>query len=255
MDSKGIPQLVAHRGYMEKYPENSWMGVKAAMDAGACWVEFDLQMCGDGKFVLLHDASLKHTADIEKTVFEIGIKEFKTISLHEQERFEHKYYPLPVTTLENVLRKLSHYPQIKVMIEIKEESLNHWGVPKVMDSLLQQLAPHSGNCVLISFSYEALEYARSNSELDVGWVLHEFDHEHKIQAILLKPDYLICNHQKLPSHGTPWSGPWQWMLYDITSPEVALAWGKAGVDLIETRDIGAMLQHMTLLKNACYHGV
>ncbi len=255
MGSNGIPQLVAHRGYMEKYPENSWMGLKAAMDAGACWIEFDLQMCRDGNFILLHDASLERTAKIKKTIFDIGLKELKTISLHEQDRFEHKFYPLPVTTLETVLRKLSHYPQLKIMVEIKEESLQHWGVQKVMDPLLEQLTPHSDNCVLISFSHDAVEYARSNSELNVGWVLHEYNHEYKMQAISLKPDYLICNHHKLPPHETPWSGSWCWMLYDIISPEVALDWGKTGVDLIETRDIGTMLQHSTLLNKACYHGV
>ncbi len=255
MGSNGIPHLVAHRGYMEKYPENSWMGLKAAMDAGACWVEFDLQMCGDGEFILLHDASLKRTAKVEKTIFEIGLKELRNISLHEQDRFEHKFYPLPVTTLKQVLRKLSHYPQIRVMVEIKQESLKYWGVPDVMDPLLRQLAPYSDNCALISFSYEAVEYARNNGELDIGWVLQKFNHEFKMRAISLKPDYLICNHEKLPQHEAPWSGPWQWMLYDISSPEVALNWGRMGIDLIETRDIGAMLQHAALVNTACYHGV
>jgi len=255
MGSNGIPQLVAHRGYMEKYPENSWLGLKAAMDAGACWIEFDLQMCGDGEFILLHDASLKRTAKIEKTIFEIGLKDLKNISVHEQDRFEHQFYPLAVTTLDNVLRKLSHYPQIMVMIEIKDESLKYWGVPKVMGPLLDRLAPHQDNCILISFNHDALDYARNNSDMGIGLVLHQFDHEHKMKAISLQPDYLICNQEKLPIGETPWSGSWKWMLYDISSPEVALDWGKNGVDLIETKDIGSMLQHTTLVKNACYHGV
>jgi len=255
MDSKKVPQLVAHRGYMEKYPENSWMGLKAAMDAGACWIEFDVQMCRDGKFILLHDASLKRTAKIEKTVFEIDLKDLKTTSVHEQDRFKHKYYPLPVTTLETVLRKLSHYSQITVMIEIKKESLKYWGVPKVMDALLDILAPHADSCILLSFSYEALEYAREHSTMKIGWVLDKFDNEHKQRALKLLPEYLACNHLKLPDNELPWPGQWQWMLYDITSVKDALLWGKLGIDLIETRDIGTMLRDETLLQNACYHGV
>ncbi len=255
MDSKKIPQLVAHRGYMEKYPENSWMGLKAAMDVGACWIEFDIQMCRDGKFILLHDASLKRTAKIEKTVFEIDLADLKTISVHEPDRFDHKYYPLPVTTLETVLWKISHYPQISMMAEIKEESLKYWGIPKVMDALLGKLAPHADNCVLISFSYEALEYARAHSDMKIGWVLDKFDHEHKKRALQLQPEFLVCNHQKLPDNELPWHGPWQWMLYDIASPEEALLWGRLGIDLIETKNIGVMLKDDTLLQHACYHGV
>jgi len=45
------------------------------------------------------------------------------------------------------------------------------------------------------------------------------------------------------------------MLYDITSVKDALLWGKLGIDLIETRDIGTMLRDEALLQNACYHGV
>lgn len=253
--NKEIPQLVAHRGYMEKYPENSWMSIKAAMDAGACWVEFDVQMCGDGEFILMHDATLQRVANSKKSVFEIASNEFKNISVHEPDRFGNKYHPLPVITLDTILIKLSKYSQIKAMIEIKEESLDHWGVDKVMDKLLEKLTPHNDHCVLISFNYDALEYARNKSNISIGWVLHRYDQEHKIKAHSLAPNYLICNHNKLPKHTAPWSGPWKWMLYDITSQQAALNWAAMGVQLIETADIGSMLRDSTLLGNACYHGV
>ncbi len=254
MDNE-IPQLVAHRGYMKKYPENSWLGIKAAMDAGACWVEFDVQMCSDEEFVLIHDASLERTANSKKSVFEIALNEFKNISVHEPDRFGNKYHPLPVTTLDTILRKLSNYPQIKAMVEIKVESLDHWGIAKVMDKLIEKLKPHSDHCTLISFSYAALEYAREISDINIGWVLHRYDQEHKIDANSLSPNYLICNQDKLPKHKAPWPGEWKWMLYDIASPQTALEWGELGVDLIETGDVGSMLQHEKLVSKACYHGV
>ena len=36
------------------------------------------------------------------------------------------------------------------------------------------------------------------------------------------------------------------MLYDISDPALALEWANKGAELIETRDIGAMLQHPDL---------
>ena len=56
MPDSHIPQLVGHRGYMAHYPENTWLGLEAALNAGACWLEFDVQMCAGGHFVLLHDS-------------------------------------------------------------------------------------------------------------------------------------------------------------------------------------------------------
>ncbi len=58
-----IPVLVAHRGYMEKYPENSLSAIRAALEAGACMVEFDLQMDAEGQLILLHDENFKRTSE------------------------------------------------------------------------------------------------------------------------------------------------------------------------------------------------
>ena len=54
-----IPVLVAHRGYMERYPENSLSSIRAALESGACMVEFDVQMDAAGRLVLLHDDNFK----------------------------------------------------------------------------------------------------------------------------------------------------------------------------------------------------
>ena len=42
------PQLIAHRGYSECYPENTLVGLEAALSAGANCVEFDVQFSSDG---------------------------------------------------------------------------------------------------------------------------------------------------------------------------------------------------------------
>ena len=61
MNDQPIAQLVAYRGYMQQYPENTWSALEAALQAGACWLEFDVQMCADGYFILLHDADFSRT--------------------------------------------------------------------------------------------------------------------------------------------------------------------------------------------------
>jgi glycerophosphoryl diester phosphodiesterase len=127
------------------------------------------------------------------------------------------------------------------MVEIKEESLDHWGLEPVMQSLLPVLDRFKAQCVLISFSIEALRYARDHSDLVTGWVLRNYDQTSITQALELNPQYLICNHTKLPRDDPPAAGPWRWMLYDITDPDLAVHWMKRGIDLIETRDIGNLI--------------
>ena len=95
------PILVAHRGYMHRYPENSISGIKAAIDAGACMIEFDVQMTADQKFVLLHDDDFKRTAGIDASVFDKNFE--SSISVHEPERFEEQFKSEPLPRLEQVV--------------------------------------------------------------------------------------------------------------------------------------------------------
>ena len=249
-----LPQLVAHRGSLLRYPENTWLGLEAALKAGACWLEFDIQMCADRRFVLLHDADFNRTANHRVSLFTCTAGDTQSISVHEPERFGTVFAPLPPPLLDDVLGRLAAFPAARAMIEIKHESLQHWGLARVMDSLLELLEPARAHCVLISYSREALRYAMQNSGIDTGWVLQRYDQTHWEQAQELEPEFLICNQDKIGQQQELWPGSWQWMLYDIVEPQLALDWARRGAALIETADIGAMLAHPALARRACRHG-
>jgi len=253
MNEEHIPRLVGHRGYMHRYPENTWLGLEAALKAGACWIEFDLQMCADGRFILLHDADFQRTANTPVSAFNSNAEQLMAISVHEPARLGDRYAPVPVTDLDTVLLKLSAFPKARAMVEIKQESLDRWGLERVMDALLVKLTPCHSQCTLISYSHQALRYTRERSSIDIGWVLGAYDQAHFSRAKRLKPQFLICNEGKISPQQTPWSGTWQWMLYDISDPALALQWAARGIELIETRAIGTMLQDPLLARKACPH--
>ena len=177
------------------------------------------------------------------------------ISVHEPSRFGARYAPLKVVDLDTVLLKLSAFPHARAMVEIKQESLQRWGLERVMDALLDKLASCHDQCVLISYSHRALSYSRIRDTIDIGWVLAAYDQEHLSRARQLEPQFLICNERKIPQQESPWTGPWQWMLYDISDPAVALRWAAHGIDLIETGAIGSMLQDPLLARKTCPHEV
>lgn len=58
-----LPRIVGHRGAAAVAPENTLAGFRAAAEAGAAWVEFDVRLAGDGTTVVIHDATVDRTTD------------------------------------------------------------------------------------------------------------------------------------------------------------------------------------------------
>lgn len=252
MSTDNIPVLVAHRGYMHHYPENTWRSLEAALNSGACWVEFDIQLCIDGKFILLHDGNFERTSGINTSPFDLASHDVQ-LSVHEPARFDNQHMETPVATLADTLEKLSRYPASRAMVELKQESIDHWGLKQVMEMLLPLLEPHQDQCCLISFNIDSLIWCRSNSGLEIGWVLDHYDAQSAQTAAQLQPEFLICDYKKIPNEASLWKTGSQWMLYDIMDPDTALDWAQRGAALIETADIGKMLQHPVLGRRACQH--
>ncbi len=246
------PVLVAHRGYSAQTPENTLTSMHAALDAGACCIEFDLQLCADGKFAVIHDDTLKRTAGIDGSVFDASVAELQAVSVHEALRFGHQFLPTPVPALQQLLDVVKRHPALTAFVEIKEESLVRWGVEKVMLPLIAALEEYRSQCVVISFSESAVDYVQQHSELRTGWVLTKYDATHRTSAEQLQPDFLICNQRKINT-AEPWPGRWQWMLYGVETAQLALDWGRRGVAFVETDHIVELLQDENLLKGACQH--
>lgn len=53
-----LPKVMGHRGAKALAPENTLASMKAAAEAGATWVEFDVMLTADGEPVIHHDETL-----------------------------------------------------------------------------------------------------------------------------------------------------------------------------------------------------
>lgn len=248
-----IPVMVAHRGYPANFPENTLVGIRAAVDAGACYVEFDVQMCADGEFVVMHDENLLRTCGVNQCVFDVTLAECMQSSAHEPARYGEKYFPEPVPSFKQVLDLVAAYPALNALVEIKEESLDRFGVSRVMQKLIGDIGHHANQCVVISFSEDAIAYVRQHSNIRNGWVLHRYDEAHREIAERLRPDYLICNQRRINTP-VPWPGDWQWVLYGVETAQSALDWGSRGVAFLETDHVQELMRDKTLGSNTCHHG-
>lgn len=247
-----IPKLVAHRGDMQNYPENTLPAIEAALKAGACYVEFDVHLSKDEVPVVLHDANLRRTAGIDKLIFDLESTQFDNCSVHEESRLGSRFQGTVIPTLNQVMGLIQQWPNAKAFVEIKRKSLRHFGTQKVVDQIMSILSPYLHQCIVISFDADAVRYARAKGALSIGWVFEEWtDATHKI-ADELQPDFLFSDHTTAPKDKTRlWPGSWEWVLYDVMDAEQALTLAADGIHMIETGAIGEMLQHPQLQKERC----
>ena len=234
--------LIAHRGDMTHYPENTMLALENALQLGARYIEFDLQMNVDNDFVVIHDDSFQRTSGIDVSVLECFTKDLVSISVHQPDLYLQQFFPQRVPLLEDVMKLLSLYPQAKAFVEIKRESVNYWGADHIIKYLMKKLELYSDRCILISFDYDTLALIQKQSQLTLGWVLEKYDDSHQKQANQLQTDILICDQLMIPSSGELWSGAWQWMLYDIVDYDKAVEYAKRGITFIETGDITRMMK-------------
>lgn len=56
-----MSKIFAHRGYSGKYPENTMIAFKKALECGVDGIELDVQLTKDGEVVIIHDETIDRT--------------------------------------------------------------------------------------------------------------------------------------------------------------------------------------------------
>lgn len=237
-----IPQLIAHRGYAARYPENTLPALQAAVAAGACWLEFDVQLSADHVPVLLHDTALERTAGRAGSVFDLTAQQLSAIAVGEPARFGARFAGVKIPALADVAAWLKPQSQVQSFVEIKTESVRQFGAETVLAAVVRALQPVRDRCVLISYDDAILSLARQAAPLRIGWVVAEWNDDHAQRARSLAPEFLFTNHTRLPPEPQPlWPGPWQWAVYEVTDVEQALALAARGITLVESMAVGELL--------------
>lgn len=91
----GPVQIIAHRGYSARAPENTIAALDLALDRGATAVEFDLHTAGDGTPVLLHDETLNRTTNGRGHVTERTAEQLATLDAGRWFHRDFRGEPLP----------------------------------------------------------------------------------------------------------------------------------------------------------------
>jgi glycerophosphoryl diester phosphodiesterase len=234
--------FVAHRGWAARYPENTLESLAAAVDTGAQYIEFDVQLTRDQVPVLLHDDNFARTAGIDRSVFELDAADLASIEVNEADRFGDQFSDVRVPLLEQIVSHLASWPDVTAFVELKRQSVGHFGAATMARQVLAQLQPVLDRCVVISFVHEAVMEVRQRVDIPIGWVIRTWNERTNAKASAAAPEYLFCKYTILPDDNSPvWPGPWQWACYGISDLPHAMVLAKRGVDFISTFEIGELL--------------
>ena len=236
-------KLIAHRGDNTNYPENSYAGIESALMAGALFIEFDVQMNADHSLVVFHDTNFKRTANNNASLFETTDEEMSKLSIHEPDRFGMEHYPTPVSFLDDILLLFCRFPEATALIEVKKQSLTHWGTELFMDKFLKLVTKYENQSIVISFSKKSLQYTQRYSKLRIGFIFLRHQNTNKEIAYQLNPDFLVCSQDTLPKERL-WEGSWTWIVYSLNNILGAQKiLNREDVDMIETDDIRLLLEN------------
>ncbi|HSN18325.1 MAG TPA: glycerophosphodiester phosphodiesterase family protein [Gammaproteobacteria bacterium] len=245
MTSKTLPTLVGHRGYPDRYPENTLISVQAAVDAGAPWFEFDLQLSADRVPFLCHDDSLERTAGIDRLIMDMSSQELASVDVGYAARFGDRYAGTPPTSLAELVSWFGKQQGSQAFVEIKAESLEHFGHAEVVGRIMREVKPVLDRCVIISFDAQALKLARQMGAGPVGWALDDIGQDAVKTALAFKPEYLFVGDRRFSQAQALFQGPWQWAVYQTQDPQRAVELTEQGADLVETNAIGEMLRALS----------
>ncbi|OOG27193.1 glycerophosphodiester phosphodiesterase [Thioalkalivibrio denitrificans] len=251
--AQAVPELIAHRGYAARFPENSLPGMEAAIRCGARYVEMDVQLSADGVPVLFHDKTLHRVCGLPGAVHEFPLATLMTLAAPERDRFGERYADNRLVSLAQVVALLEMHPHVTAFAEIKRVAVERFGVQPVLDAVLAALSPVAARCVLISFSVPLLAEASRRTDIDAfatnggekcglgGVVSRWADREHLSGMGL---GYLFCNVRGLPKSGPLAFESAQLAVYEVNDANVALALAARGVRFIETFDLPGLRERL-----------
>ena len=165
-------ETIAHRGYVYKGVENSIEALEGAAEVGANYVELDILLTKDNKFVVMHDYNLKRLAGINKQVKDMNYDEVVGLPIKQGD------YTSKIPSLEEFVNKAKAL-NMKLVIELKP----HGGEPSnYVDILIEEIKKLKlENYKFMSLNSKVMEELETKApNLETGYVIPlQFGNFHK----------------------------------------------------------------------------
>lgn len=93
--------VVGHRGWLARFPENTLVGFKAAIELGVDFIELDVHLTLDGHLVVIHDEDAYRTTGVRGSVRRMTLKSVRELDAGRW--FGERFAGQRIPTLEEVM--------------------------------------------------------------------------------------------------------------------------------------------------------
>lgn len=160
--------VTAHRGSSARAPENTLASVEAAVEDEADFAEIDIQPTSDGTLVLMHDASLKRTTGVDRTVAQTTDAEIGALDAGSS--FGAAFEGEPVPTLDDVLALAQNRIELNIELKVYGETDRAAFAAAVVEAIHE--ADFAGDCVIQTTDAPILaEVRKLDPRLEIGLIL------------------------------------------------------------------------------------
>jgi glycerophosphoryl diester phosphodiesterase len=157
-------EIVGHRGASHDAPEDTVAAIKLAWEQKADVSEFDMWLTRDGKIVVLHDASTKRTAGVDRKVAEHTLAELRTLDVGRWKGPQFAGEKIP--TLEEMLATVPPGKQVHAEIKCGPEI-----IPE-LDRVLKASGLKPEQTLITSFSADTLAAVKkARPDLPTSWIV------------------------------------------------------------------------------------
>lgn len=157
-------KTIAHRGYVEKGVENSIEALEAAAKAGVDYVEMDVLMTKDNKFIVMHDYNLKRLVGINKKVQDMTYNELVGLPISQSGHTSR------IPSFEEYVKRAKEL-NIKLVVELKP----HGGEPNnYVDIFIEKVKELNieNNYKYMSLDLKVMEELESKApQLETGYII------------------------------------------------------------------------------------
>lgn len=164
-------EVVAHRGASGDAPENTLAAVDEAVAQRADSIEIDVQRSADGHLVVLHDATLTRTTDVERVLPDRALDPVGSFTLAELKRLDAGSWFGPgfagqrIPTLAEVVEHTGE--RAGLLIELKEPA----AYPGIEAEVAAALGTPRSGVVVQSFDHDAMRrFAAAAPDVPAGWL-------------------------------------------------------------------------------------
>lgn len=241
MTDFSLPRLIGHRGAAAIAPENTLAGFRAAAEAGAAAVEFDVRLSVDGVPVVIHDATLERTTNGRGAV---GMSTAAELGAFDAGAwFAPRFAGEPVPTLEAAIAELAGLG-LDANIELKSAGDGARPLAEAVAALIARAWPADRPPPLLSSFDAACVAACRDLAPEIPRALLV---DRPGPATLAAADALRCfsihaDHRRLDEKLTRMvkTAGWRCAVYTVDDPARARRLLDWGIDSIITNDPGRL---------------